>query len=86
MISSSFLQPFLTYYRDDPDYNSTDIEHEINLMIVRNNAVEDYLEGNQSEDYLFDLFAAQGIEPSLYVEAVENEINYLIANPQLLYS
>lgn len=84
MISSRFLQPFLTYFREDPDYNCSDVENEINLMIVRNNAIEDYLEGNQSEDYLFDLLTEQGIEPNMYIEAVEDEIIYLTANPHLL--
>lgn len=85
MISSEFLEPFLTSFREHPDYNPSDVLNEINLMVIRNIAVEDCLEGTVSEDYFFDLLAEQGIEPSLYVDAVTDEIDYLLANPYLLY-
>lgn len=86
MINSSVLERFLSTFRDNLDYNSNDIQNEINLLIARNNAIEDYLEGNLSVDYLLDLLAEQEIEPTMYIEAVEDEINYLSANPHLLYT
>lgn len=86
MIESQYIAPFLTYYRENPDYNSSDSSNEFELMMLRNSAIEDLLAGYQTEDYLFDLLAEQGIEPNAYIEAVESEISYLMANPHLLYS
>lgn len=86
MIDSNLLQPFLTYFREDPDYNSSDVGNEINLMLTRNQVIEEYLEGEKPEDYLLDLLAEQEIEPNMYLEAVQDEIHYLMTNPHLLYS
>lgn len=79
------IQPFLTYYRENPDYNPEDARLEFESMVFRNNAIEDYLEGNQHQDYLFDVLASQGIDPDQYVESVDAEIDYFTANPHLLY-
>lgn len=85
MISSEFLEPFLISFRDHPDYDASDVLNEINSMLICNIAAEDYLEGTASEDYFFDLLAEQGIEPNLYVDAVTDNIDYLLAHPHLLY-
>ncbi len=86
MSEPNFIAPFITYYRSNNDYNSDDAEQEFKAMLLRNNAIEDCLNGGQSEDYLFDLLAEQGIEPSIYLNTVESEVSYFLANPHLLYS
>lgn len=86
MSESNFIAPFITYYRSNADYNSNDADQEFKAMLLRNNAIENCLDGNQNEDYLFDLLAEQGIEPGIYLDTVESEISYFLANPHLLYS
>lgn len=85
MIDSLLLLPFLIDFQDNPDYNASDIKNEIAASIDRNTAIEDYLLGIQDEQYLFDLLAEDGIEPNAYASAVEDKINYFIANPKQLY-
>lgn len=85
MIDSLFLLPFLTEFQTNSDYNSSDVANEVNSMILRNTAIEDYLLGIQDEQYLFDLLSEDGIDPNLYANEVEDNINYFMANPQQLY-
>lgn len=60
--------------------------NEINSLILRNETIEDYLLGEQTKDYLFDLLAQEGIDPHFYATAVEDEIIYLMTNPDKLYA
>ncbi len=85
-MKDNFISPFLTYYRENSDYNLSDASNEFQLLVERNNAIDSLLCGDIKEDYLFDLLAEQNIEPSAYTEAVESEISYLMNNPHLLYS
>ncbi len=80
-----FCYRFLTDFQANPDHNTSDVANEVNSMIVRNTVIEDYLLGIQNEQYLFDLLAEDGIDPNLYVNEVEDKINYFMANPQQLY-
>lgn len=84
-MNSNLVLPFLTYFREDFDYNANDVNNEIKLMIFRNNVIEDYLMGTQDETYMFDVLASQGIDPNIYMESVEEQIEYLMSNPNQLY-
>lgn len=79
------IQPFLTYYRDNPDYNESDRSIEFASMLQRNAAVQDFLDGNIDDEHLIDLLESHNIDPQTYIETVEAEIDYLIANPSMLY-
>ena len=79
-------RPFLTYYRENSDYNAADARNEVALMNTRNEAIESFLAGDVQEDYLLDLLDHQGIEPEEYIQSVEDEIVYFMNNPHLLYS
>lgn len=85
MIDSAILLPFLTEFKVNPDYNSSDTAKEIDALIARNTAIEDCLLGIHDEQYLFDLLASDDIDPGLYVDAVEENITYLLSNPHELY-
>lgn len=84
-MSEIIIEPFLTYYRDNPDYNASDAKNEFDLMMLRNGAIEDWIDGNQSSDYVFDVLRSQGIDPDAYLKSIESEIEYFIANPDKLY-
>lgn len=84
-MNDDFLLPFLTTFRENPDYNSADEVKEAQSLIRRNQAIEEYFSGQTFDDYLFDLLAEEGVEPSDYVCSVEEDIEYLSANPHLLY-
>lgn len=75
------ILPFLTFYRDNPDYNASDKFHEIGLMNQRNDAIESFVTGKQSADYVLDLLESQGIDPVIYVETVEEAIRYCLEHP-----
>lgn len=72
------LLPFITYYRNNPDYNASDKSREFDLMNQRNEAIESFLEGKQSADYVLDLLESQDIDPVIYVETVEEAIRYCL--------
>lgn len=76
------LLPFLTYYRDNPDYNDSDKDREFDLMNQRNSAIEDCLVGKQSADYVLDLLEDQGIDPVVYVDSVGEAIRYCLLHPE----
>lgn len=75
------VSPFLTYYRSNPDYNVADKIQEFNLMNQRNEAIESFLVGKQSADYVLDLLESQDIDPVIYVETVEEAIRYCLEHP-----
>lgn len=78
------IQPFLTYYRDHPDYNEQDANEEFESMVQRNEAIQAFLDGEIDDEYLLDLLESHAISPDAYIESVEAEIDYFIANPQML--
>lgn len=75
------ISPFLTYYRSNLDYNAADKIQEFNLMNQRNEAIESFLVGKQSADYVLDLLESQDIDPVIYVETVEEAVRYCLEHP-----
>lgn len=78
---SSRIEPFLTYYRDNPDYNDSDALNEFNLMVARNEVVQSFIAGNCTAEYLLDFLEFHGINPDIYVETIEDNVDDFIARP-----
>lgn len=78
--------PFITYFRDNPDYSISDHCNELDSLIARNNTIQDFLDGKIDTEYLLDFLESDGIDPEAYMESVDSEIEYLIANEHALYA
>ena len=74
------IEGLSTVLRESPDFNSSDSQHEINQLIVRQTAIQDCLTGEQHADVLLDILDSQGINPIEYVACVEQNINFLLSN------
>ena len=77
------IEPFLTYYRDSPDYNQSDKDREFNSVMTRNQATIDFLEGKETASYLLDVLESEDIDPVMYVESVDEAIRFMLENPHL---
>jgi hypothetical protein len=71
------LDPFSTTFRQLPEVD--DIT-EAQQLIERQTAIQNCLLGREQADVVLDLLELQGIDPIAYIEAVESNVNFVIAN------
>lgn len=72
------IDPFMTFYRDHPDYNRHDSRAEVQALTQRQEAIEDWLLGTSPEDAILETLLDQGISPDEYVEQIEANVDYVI--------
>lgn len=72
------LDPFLTYFREHPDYNRDDSRQEAIALDRRQAAIEGWLRGELPEEAVLETLLDQGISPDAYINVVEDNINYVI--------
>jgi hypothetical protein len=72
--------PFLTYFRDEPDHNAADSLEECRRLFQRQEAIEKCLRGEVPAEYVLDLLAQQGVSPDAYVDCVESNVSFVLAN------
>lgn len=70
------FNPFITYYRSNPDHSYLDTLNEISSVIARNNAIQSFLDGKIDCEYLLDFLESESIDPEAYMESVASEIEY----------
>jgi len=70
--------PFLTFFRENPDYSESDSLSECRALWERQGAVDQVIRGEEHPDLLLETLYDQGIEPSDYVDGVVNEIDYIM--------
>lgn len=70
--------PFNTYERQNPDFNQADSAHELSALTERQNQMIQVVDGELEAEALFETLAAQGIEPTDYVETVCENVEHLI--------
>ena len=68
------FNPFVTYYRDDVDYNYQDRLNEIDYLIARNHTISRFSDGEIDFEHLLDYLESESIEPEAYMESVADEI------------
>ena len=78
------LEPFSTCLRDFLDFTNQDDIQEAQQLIQRQTAIQNCLLGKESPDLILDLLEFQGIDPLAYVEAIEANVNFVIANAVVL--
>lgn len=74
------IEPFTTYYRDNPDYNAADAMAETKALFLRQGLIEDWLEGKGSLDTVLDCLAEQGIGADDYMAVVDDNVEYVVDN------
>jgi hypothetical protein len=72
------IDPFLTFYGQNPDYGASDGRRETEALIVRQNLVRDLLEGSEAADTLLDCLEEQGVGADAYVAAVTANVQHVI--------
>ena len=74
------LDPFMTWYREHPDYDARDARTEAQRLYERQGAIEDLLEGNVQVDEVLDRLDQQGIDAAAYADTVCQQIEAIIDN------
>lgn len=72
--------PFQTLLTENRDFNESDSRKEVEALFARQQFIDDLLKGRISPDQLLQLLSDQGIEPARYLDEVESNINFVIAN------
>ena len=78
MKSIDMMDPFLTFSRDDPDFNESDSLQESRALAERQGVIQDYLQGKTEADHVLDTLNDQGISPDEFVEVVKDNVQYVI--------
>lgn len=68
------IDPFLTYFDENPDFNVCDQEKETEQLIRRNHSVLEFMEGKISADDLLGCIDESGGAADSYVEQVVTSI------------
>jgi len=74
------LFPLTTFELEHPDFDSLDIQAEMDRYMQRQKAISACFEGTQHPDVVLDMLEAHSIDPVEYVAEVEQAIEFLIAN------
>jgi uridine phosphorylase len=70
--------PFNTFYREDPDYDSSDAGREFDRMAERQTQMIQVVDGELEADTLFETLEAQGIDSAAYTDAAIAHVEQLI--------
>jgi hypothetical protein len=73
-----YIDPLSTNFRDDPDFNASDRANEIELLAVRQRAIDEVLRGELSPANLLELLESQEVDPVEYMEAATEAIEFVI--------
>lgn len=72
--------PFMTFFRNNPDYDSLDEVGEIQALLQRQEFVNRIFTGKASLDELLDCLNDQGFEVDDFIETASQEIEYVQEN------
>lgn len=70
--------PFNTYYRENPDYDSSDAGREFSQMAERQTQMIQVVDGELEAEALFETLEAQGIDSAAYTDAVSDHVEQLM--------
>lgn len=70
--------PFMTFLKDDPDFNRADSRAALNELIQRETLIEGLIKGANDIDETFDCLAEQGIDPDDWLDATCQNIEFII--------
>lgn len=68
--------PFLTFSEDNPDFDDSDTQSDLEEMMVRNGAIEQFLKGCISGDDLLGIVEASGMDADEYFSTVMDNMEY----------
>lgn len=71
--------PFATWFQPTPDMSLEDIQGEIDRLYRRQRAISGLLEGTVDEDYVTDLLMQDGVDPHLWLEVAEDNLEFLLS-------
>lgn len=74
-----FINPFTTYFRDNPDFNESDRLNEVANLIQRQDLIQSVAEDGAPLDELLDVLEFQGIDPVEYVALIAANVEFAIA-------
>ena len=78
------LFPVTTFELEHPDFDSLDMQSELERYFARQKAISACLSGNEHPDVVLDLLESHSIDPSEYVDQTEQAINYIIDHQILI--
>jgi hypothetical protein len=78
VITIDLQTPFQTLLDENPDYCGSDVQAECQRLFARQKAIASLIEGNLDPDTLLDLLSDQGLDPSVYIDEVVDNVDFLI--------
>lgn len=73
-------EPLMTFFRDNPDYNSADVMAEAEALFNRQKMIDLVVSGSIPPDELMDCLADQGYKSDDYIDQVCENIEIIIDN------
>lgn len=75
---ASVQAPLQTFLVENPDFNASDLQSEIEKLFERQQAIAKLCSGEMLADDLLTLLEGQGLDPVEFVEASVDNINWLM--------
>jgi hypothetical protein len=78
------LFPLTTFELEHPDFNSLDMQSELERYFARQKAISACLSGHEHPDVVLDLLESHSIDPVAYVDETEQAIDFIIDHQILI--
>lgn len=78
-----FLDPFLTFAANHPDFNRADSRRATEQLFLRQQLIEDFIEGNETAEAVLDCIEEHGIDASEYAQGVENTVDAIVSDGKI---
>lgn len=75
---ASVQAPLQTFLPENPDFNASDLQSEIEKLFERQKAIAKLTQGELLADDLLDLLEAQELDPVEFVDMAVDNINFLM--------
>lgn len=75
---ASVQAPFQTFLPENPDFNASDLQTEIEKLFERQRAIAQLTQGEMLADDLLDLLEGQDLDPIEFVDMAVDNINVLM--------
>lgn len=79
-MAASVQAPFQTFLPENPDFNASDLQSEIEKLFKRQKAIAKLTQGEMLADDLLDLLEGQGFDPCEFVDMAVDNINFLLGD------
>jgi hypothetical protein len=78
------IEAFSTWLDDNPDFGASDLQSDTARLVRRQNMIDKALRGEEHPDVVLDLLAEDGIDPYIYLDECEANLEQALQNQVII--